>query len=343
MRLWLWVVIIGSIVLLIVGAVVALRGRAPGDTPSPSPSSQSSAFPSAGATTPPSQQPEETPSPSATPGRQVGFRPNLCAPTWNEQRDEDGDRLPDAIESVYQTDPRRADTDGDGFPDGIEVERGYDPRIAGSARLDSDRDGLLDHEECEWKTDAFAEDTDGDGFRDGDEVRNGYDPTIKGDGKGSDRLNRSSPLPSLQPTASPQSSPSTASPSSGSPLATQLGHYLRAVDETRPAILTNGAALAQALSDVVAGKPARLVEMQRNLRTWEERLKTLTVPAPAREFHAQQLELLRYLDTQFGALIASVGNQTRFTATVIDMQRKIPQYARTIDRLRQNLAALAGT
>lgn len=340
MRLWLWIVIIGSGLLLIVGVVVALRGRTLSDTPSPSP--QASTFPSAGATTPPSEEPLITASPSATPGR-VGFRPNLCAAAWSEQQDEDGDRLPDAIESVYQTDPRRPDTDNDGYQDGVEVERGYDPRVGGSARLDSDHDGLLDHEECEWKTDAFAEDTDGDGFLDGAEVRNRFDPTIKGDGHGSDRLNPSSPFPSSTPTTSPQNTPSASPNASTDPTTLQLRRYLRAVDETRPAILTNQAALSQALTDVVAGKPARLAEMQKQLRIWEQRLRGLSVPAPAREFHGQQLELLRYLDTQFGALTTASGKDTaRFTAVAIDMQRKIPQYARTIDRLRQNLIALAG-
>ncbi|MBI3416827.1 MAG: Ig-like domain-containing protein [Verrucomicrobia bacterium] len=41
--------------------------------------------------------------------------------------DFDKDGLPDAVENIYGTDPRKADTDGDGIPDGAEVDQGTDP------------------------------------------------------------------------------------------------------------------------------------------------------------------------------------------------------------------------
>jgi sugar lactone lactonase YvrE len=50
-------------------------------------------------------------------------------------RDTDGDRLPDAIEAQYGTDPSVADTDGDGIKDGDEVLAGTDPLNPGSAIL----------------------------------------------------------------------------------------------------------------------------------------------------------------------------------------------------------------
>lgn len=41
--------------------------------------------------------------------------------------DLDKDGLPDVVEDIYGTDPRKADTDGDGIPDGAEIEQGTDP------------------------------------------------------------------------------------------------------------------------------------------------------------------------------------------------------------------------
>jgi hypothetical protein len=41
--------------------------------------------------------------------------------------DSDGDRLSDADEAAFGTDPNFADSDGDGFFDGDEVNLGTDP------------------------------------------------------------------------------------------------------------------------------------------------------------------------------------------------------------------------
>jgi hypothetical protein len=60
--------------------------------------------------------------------------------------DLDDDRLPDADEIVWGTDPNQPDSDGDGAMDGIEVRRGLDPLT-----VDQDGDGLLDGDDV-WPT-----------------------------------------------------------------------------------------------------------------------------------------------------------------------------------------------
>ncbi|MFC1640585.1 sortase domain-bontaining protein [Patescibacteria group bacterium] len=93
---------------------------------------------------------------------------------FNNQRDSseddpDTDRLTNADEYFYGTDPRNPDTDGDGFTDGDEIETNYNP--LGEGRLDTDQDGLTDLEEKNHNTDPRDPDTDGDGLSDGDEVK----------------------------------------------------------------------------------------------------------------------------------------------------------------------------
>lgn len=64
------------------------------------------------------------------------------------------------------------DTDGDGLPDKEETVQATNPLL-----IDTDSDGLSDYEEVKiYKTDPLKTDTDADGFKDGDEVKNGYNP-----------------------------------------------------------------------------------------------------------------------------------------------------------------------
>ncbi len=55
--------------------------------------------------------------------------------------DSDGDGIPDTLEALIFTDPRKMDTDGDGYPDGLEVVLGSDPLDPASLpRIDWPRD-----------------------------------------------------------------------------------------------------------------------------------------------------------------------------------------------------------
>ena len=56
-----------------------------------------------------------------------------------EDKDTDGDGLPDEKEKAYETDPNNPDTDGDGLSDLEEIELGTNPN-----NPDTDKDGIND-------------------------------------------------------------------------------------------------------------------------------------------------------------------------------------------------------
>ena len=86
--------------------------------------------------------------------------------------DVDADRLSDAEEAEYGTDPNCWDTDGDVLSDYVEVmQHRTDPNDA-----DTDGDGLTDYEEKVHTSDPNADDADGDGWSTGSEISRGYDP-----------------------------------------------------------------------------------------------------------------------------------------------------------------------
>ncbi len=86
--------------------------------------------------------------------------------------DADADRLSDAEEIEYGTDPNCADTDGDGLTDYEEVMRHRtDPNDP-----DTDGDGRTDYEEAVSSSEPIAVDSDGDGWSDYVEASRGYDP-----------------------------------------------------------------------------------------------------------------------------------------------------------------------
>lgn len=60
---------------------------------------------------------------------------------YSFSRDSDLDKLSDAKEIIYSSDPNNPDTDGDIYTDGREVENGYDPIKKGEYKL-SERDNL---------------------------------------------------------------------------------------------------------------------------------------------------------------------------------------------------------
>lgn len=98
-------------------------------------------------TTPPAPAPAPTPA----------VLPPPTQPTTITPVDSDNDRLSDAEEAQYGTNP-------------------YDP--------DTDHDGLTDYEEVKvYHTNPLNPDTDGDGFKDGDEVKGGFDPNKGGGAK----------------------------------------------------------------------------------------------------------------------------------------------------------------
>lgn len=113
----------------------------------------------------------------------VAFTP-LLVYAQGDSADIDGDRLFDAYEQFFGTDPTLGDTDGDGFDDLIEIHNQFDPLNGNGARLpqhDADGDGLWDYEEVLWNTEPQNPDTDGDGLKDKIEIIQGLNP--RGEGK----------------------------------------------------------------------------------------------------------------------------------------------------------------
>lgn len=107
--------------------------------------------------------------------------------------DLDGDGLPDEVEGVAGTDPRKADTDGDGLSDAFEVAFGGEAHLGtnpdtdgdgtSDAQEDVDGDGLTALEEQTIGSIPVMLDTDSDGLDDGAEVRLGTSPAnIDSDG-----------------------------------------------------------------------------------------------------------------------------------------------------------------
>jgi hypothetical protein len=98
-------------------------------------------------------------------------------------RDTDGDGLDDFLEvKIYGTNPLHWDTDGDGLSDFLEITKyGTNPLL-----VDTDGDGLSDWEEVHrYGTDPLRVDTDGDGLSDGDEIRLSTNPKkVDTDGDG---------------------------------------------------------------------------------------------------------------------------------------------------------------
>ncbi|MFH0969626.1 MAG: sortase [Patescibacteria group bacterium] len=60
---------------------------------------------------------------------------NLGAGSEKYDGDPDGDGLPNFLEYVHGTDPRKADTDGDGYSDKNEIANGYDPSFPGDRKM----------------------------------------------------------------------------------------------------------------------------------------------------------------------------------------------------------------
>ncbi len=91
-----------------------------------------------------------------------------------ENKDTDGDGIPDNSEKIYETNPLKFDTDGDGLSDGKEVLLGTNP-----LKFDTDGDGLPDGQEIKHNTNPLIKDSDSDGLEDGVEIIKGLNPTKK--------------------------------------------------------------------------------------------------------------------------------------------------------------------
>jgi|SRR5687768_11389135 hypothetical protein len=63
----------------------------------------------------------------------VRFGSKIIDQTDATKSDTDGDKLTDAMEPAFGTNPLPADTDRDGISDSIEVQYGMDPLAPGSA------------------------------------------------------------------------------------------------------------------------------------------------------------------------------------------------------------------
>ncbi len=144
-------------------------------------------------------------------GRSYPDDPNSMPDSYRP-KDSDGDDLPDVLEAIYGTDPKKPDSDGDGMNDGWEVYHklmnppdngaGDDPDKDGFSNLkefdagtdpndpnvtpdnpsheeyprDTDKDGLPDVVEERYGTDKNNPDSDGDSITDGWEVYHGLNP-----------------------------------------------------------------------------------------------------------------------------------------------------------------------
>ncbi|MEM7243756.1 MAG: hypothetical protein AAF533_00350 [Acidobacteriota bacterium] len=95
--------------------------------------------------------------------------PDPADPT--DDVDQDGDTLPDVVESALGTSRSNPDTDGDGLLDGEEDLAGDDGFRSDPDDADSDEDGLEDGEEVfVYGTDPMDPDSDDDGVNDGTEA-----------------------------------------------------------------------------------------------------------------------------------------------------------------------------
>ena len=99
-----------------------------------------------------------------------------AAPAAPAGPDGDGDELPDAMESVFKTNPQSNDTDKDGVSDSDEIRGLSNPLMASSKPGtpapggDADGDGVPASLEALYGLSPTNEDTDGDGFNDGEEL-----------------------------------------------------------------------------------------------------------------------------------------------------------------------------
>ncbi|MFZ5563026.1 MAG: MopE-related protein [Thermodesulfobacteriota bacterium] len=102
----------------------------------------------------------------------------------SRNRDTDGDGLEDNEEDTDldgvvdsgETDPVNMDTDGDNIPDGWEADQGLDPLDPADGEEDWDSDGADNATEYTHNTDPMDSDTDDDNMPDGWEVANTLDP-----------------------------------------------------------------------------------------------------------------------------------------------------------------------
>jgi hypothetical protein len=92
--------------------------------------------------------------------------------------DPDKDGLPNLLEYIYGTHPKKADTDGDGMPDGWELQYGFNPLFYADGGFDLDGDGLSNANEYLYGTRPDIPDTDGDGMPDGWEVAGALNPLV---------------------------------------------------------------------------------------------------------------------------------------------------------------------
>lgn len=90
------------------------------------------------------------------------------------------DRFDDTRTALLEgLDPQDRDSDGDSLPDGWESTHDLDPLDPADGNQDPDGDGLTNGREFFWRTDPLETDTDGDGLSDGQEI-DGYTITVDG-------------------------------------------------------------------------------------------------------------------------------------------------------------------
>jgi LPXTG-site transpeptidase (sortase) family protein len=61
---------------------------------------------------------------------------NLGTGSEKYDGDPDEDSLPNYLEYVHKTNPKKSDTDGDGYSDNAEITNGYDPSFPGDKKMD---------------------------------------------------------------------------------------------------------------------------------------------------------------------------------------------------------------
>jgi hypothetical protein len=124
--------------------------------------------------------------------------------------------------------------------------------------------------------------------------------------------------------------------------AADIRAYLAAIDRSRPADLTNGPALADALTSALQGSPQKLAQVRTRIKQYEQALVKTPTPERAVQHHILLISLTRFVYDQLGVMeMFATTDRQRVAAAALTMQQVLPQYVGQLQNLRTQLDALA--